>query len=282
MHYQEEPLQPQQQQELNYIPDDENDDFDCLLELEPLPLDAPEITTFELASLSAFMFDYSSASSPTTSSSTTSRPRPRRVCFAPDENTNVISVPSFACFPEEERRCLWYRQAEIESFRTGVRHACRKLRTNPFACEGSESTTRGLEFRTSLDRQLNKHLTLRCILKAQSNYPPHHLDSASQLAELALRCTESPRRAAEKQGSMDYCSVYHHPAGGGSSDSCCFSSWTSPLSPAKPLPTTTTKRQPFSCSDDSMRLSKRHCVATTTSSSFGQEASFSSIPVEGI
>jgi len=127
--------------------------------------------------------------------------RLRRVSF--QDHPTRVSVPSFACFPEAERRGLWYQPAEIDKFRTTARQACRVLRKNPYALPAE--VTRGLELRTSQNRQMRKHLALACIVKAQRRYP--NIDPL-HLAAIADRCTALPRQEALLQGTRDFCDAY--------------------------------------------------------------------------
>ena len=221
---------------INCILDDENDNdgyFDDGF-LEPLPLDGPESSFSELASLNAFiMMDdnsddniFSNNNSNTNDNMLLPHRTNRRRHVSFDDHPTEIKVPSFACLAERERRGLWYRQAEIEQFRSAAREACRALRQDPTAFP--EDVVRGLELRTSLDRQLRKHLALTCILKAQVRYP--RIDPC-HLAAIADRCTELPRREAVAQGARDYCAVYNP-------DFQCY--WTSSSLPASDFTTTTT------------------------------------------
>lgn len=126
-----------------------------------------------------------------------------RVSFQEDP-AEINLVQSFACLGEDERRGLWYLPGEIEHFRANARHACRALRKNPLAY--SQDVTRGLELRTSLQRQWRKHLTLTCIVHAQVRHP--HMDPFL-LAEIAHDCTKDPRKEAIAQGKRDFFSAYY-------------------------------------------------------------------------
>ena len=168
--------------------------------LDPLPMDAiMSNSSSEL--LSGFMMD--DIFSPSKDSTVHKQQGGRRVSFQ-EHPAEVNVVQSFACLDEAERRGLWYLPGEIEHFRTNARSACRALRKNPFAY--SQEATRGLELRTSLERQWRKHLTLACIVKAQTRYP--HIDPF-HLAEIAHDCTTDPRKEAIAQGKRDFCSVYY-------------------------------------------------------------------------
>lgn len=168
--------------------------------LDPLPMDAiMSNSSSEL--LSGLMMD--DIFSPAKDTTVHRQQRGRRVSFQ-EHPAEVNIVQSFACLDESERRGLWYLPGEIDHFRTNARSACRALRKNPFAY--SQDATRGLELRTSLERQWRKHLTLTCIVKAQARYP--HIDSF-HLAEIAHDCTKAPRKEAIAQGKRDFCSVYY-------------------------------------------------------------------------
>lgn len=173
--------------------DDTNDFSDEIF--DPLPLDAQNDCDADLLCDLRMMEDV------LRTTPLKSMKCPRRVSF--EDRPIEISVPSFACLGEMERRSLWYRSVEIDNFRTVARHACRTLRKNPMAFPAD--ITRGLELRTSQDRQYRKHLALNCILKAQLRFPkidPLHL------ASIADRCTALPRQEAVAQGSRDFCDVY--------------------------------------------------------------------------
>ena len=186
----------QHQQPLNQ-PNELIGDNDCDFSLlEPLPLDA-FMSTSSSDLLSGFMMD--DIFSPIRKS----KRQRRRVSFQ-EPPAEVKVVPSFACLGEAERRSIWYTPAEIEHFRSKARHACRALRKNPMAYP--QESTRGLELRTSFERQWRKHLTLACIVKAQMRYP--HIDPY-HLAELAHDCNKRPRKEAVAQGMRDFCAVYY-------------------------------------------------------------------------
>lgn len=187
----------QQQQELNH-PIDINDENDCDLSLlEPFPLDC-SMPNSSVDLFRGFMMDDIFSSSPKII-----KQQRRRVTFQ-DKPPAVKLIQSFACFDEYQRQELWYRPVEIEHFRSNIRSVCRELRHNPMAYP--LEMIRGLELRTSLDRQWRKHLTVTCIVKAQARYPninPCHL------AEIAQSCTELPREESSAQGVRDFCTVYH-------------------------------------------------------------------------
>jgi hypothetical protein len=188
------------------------DDLD-MLDFDPLPLDA-SFSSGDLGFLCDIFpsthgtADDSSLATTHTNNNYSNNKKTyhhrRHVSFQDQEPSKIITVPCFANLAEEERRDLWYRQVEIESFRSVARHACRRLRKDPDAYPAD--ITRGLELRTSLDRQYRKHLARTCILKSQIRYP--HIDPL-HLAAIANRCTELPRQEALAQGARDYCEVYY-------------------------------------------------------------------------
>ncbi|CAB9508706.1 expressed unknown protein [Seminavis robusta] len=223
-----------------------------LFDFDPLPLDASD--NGSSSDLRIFT-DLFLLNDDTCKSST--RKRPRRVSFQ-EEPTEVINVPSFANLAEEERRGLWYRHGEIERFRSVARHACRALRKNPAAYPAD--ITRGLELRTSLDRQYRKHLALAAIIKAQVRYPqidPLHL------AAIANRCTELPRQEAVEQGTRDFCDAYFSNNNNDMGIIAAPAVTNIPLSSAPPTPAA-----PLRCLS---RLNKRHPSMLSSSESF-QEA----------
>ena len=164
-------------------------DYDAADLFDPLPLNSQNDSDLLVSDVEDFL----------RSPIKTSRKCPRRVSF--EDHHTEISVPSFACLGEADRRSLWYHSIEIDRFRSVARHTCRSLRKNPVAY----FDTRGLELRTSQDRQYRKHLALNCILKAQLRFPkidPLHL------AAIADRCTSLPRQEALAQGTRDFCDAY--------------------------------------------------------------------------
>merc|ERR1712150_138636 len=64
---------------------------------------------------------------------------------------------------------------------------------------------RGLESRASMERQRNKYLATRAIIKAQQRY----LNNPEQLASLASKCTAWAKEVELCTGYQDYCHVYN-------------------------------------------------------------------------
>ena len=188
-------------QERNNVPIEiicEDNECDFAQVFDPLPMDAT-MSESSTDLLSNLMMDR--LFSP--SKYTVPNRKGRRVCFQ-ENPAEVNLVQSFACLGEDERRGLWYLPCEIEHFRTNARYACRTLRKNPLAYP--QDVTRGLELRTSLERQWRKHLTLTCIVNAQVLHP--QIDPF-RLAEIAHDCTRHPRKEAIAQGKRDFLSAYY-------------------------------------------------------------------------
>eukprot|EP00934_Nitzschia_sp_Nitz4_P001251 Nitzschia sp. Nitz4//scaffold197_size40390//792//1646//NITZ4_007509-RA/size40390-processed-gene-0.0-mRNA-1//1//CDS//3329540460//1251//frame0 len=138
---------------------------------------------------------------------------------------------------EEEKRDLWYPTSDLDDFKTEARNICRKLRvestpttqvmdepmshpcgipSSPNTANGDppsarhsppptliESHTRGLEHRVCLNRQRQKHLAIRCTLKAQkrSSCPDF-------IASISERCTQWAKVMAHEEGVRDFCEAY--------------------------------------------------------------------------
>ena len=234
----------------------EDNECDFAQEFDPLPMDAT-MSESSTNLLSNLMID-----GPFTPSKyAVLNQKRRRVCFQEDP-AEVNLVQSFACLGEDERRGLWYLPGEIEHFRANARYTCRALRKNPLAYP--QVVTRGLELRTSLERQWRKHITLTCIVNAQVLHP--QIDPF-RLAEIALDCSKDPRMEAIAQGKRDFLSAY-------------YSIGDYPLLPKNPIENTTSvaagTRSPYQClsrlqkrsspipasyhcSEEFSHLPKRHC-----------------------
>ncbi len=136
-----------------------------------------------------------------------------RVSF--DDNTTVIStlIPS-SSMSQDERQNAWYDASDLNNFKTEARSLCRQLRENANLYHVQECV-RGLEQRVSLERQRNKCLTVRCILKAQLRYPGR----PDQLAMIATKCTAWAQQVAQQAAQQDYQEVYHYDSDNNSSKS---------------------------------------------------------------
>lgn len=94
---------------------------------------------------------------------------------------------------------LWWHESELRHFRDNARSICFQMREN---VENS-GDTRGLEGRCCLERQKRRFLAVRCIVRAQPQ-----LQSESELAALALRCTTWAANLAAKVGTADFLAAH--------------------------------------------------------------------------
>ena len=142
-------------------------------------------------------FDHASvASAP---SVTPTKKHLRRVRFqeAKSEATDDASLTSL---DDDERDLLWYRDTEIERFRTDARLLCRALRRR--SLQPGESL-RGLEYRKDIRRQERKQMTIRCIVKAQ-----HRASNPRQLANIYRKCSKWSIMVASAVADNDFYAAY--------------------------------------------------------------------------
>mmetsp|Transcript_21230 Transcript_21230/g.27932 ORF Transcript_21230/g.27932 Transcript_21230/m.27932 type:complete len:202 (-) Transcript_21230:110-715(-) len=125
--------------------------------------------------------------------------RTRRVQFHDARVVGMVTPSSSMTF--DERNDIWYQQSDLDTFKTSARDLSRLLRSNPKQMESNE--TRGLEHRISLERQKQKFLTTRAVLKAQERY-----QNADQLALIASKCSSWAKQVALVTATKDFCSAY--------------------------------------------------------------------------
>lgn len=126
--------------------------------------------------------------------------RYRRVSFG---TADIVAhlLPSSA-MTEEDRNELWYPLGELDALKEEARDLCRQIRDDGPAANTEESR-RGLEHRVCVERQRNKILALRCIIKAHRRFQnPEHV------AIIARRCTAWAAEVAMVEASKDYCEAY--------------------------------------------------------------------------
>ena len=138
--------------------------------------------------------------------------RRRRVSFETAENETHIAASSD--MTQEERCELWYKPSDLNQFKSDARDICRRLRDEGMVgdilldVELSNSNcadcTRGLEHRVSVERQKNKYITMRAILKAQQRY-----SKPEQLAHVAIKCTAWAKEVALVTGYQDFYQAYN-------------------------------------------------------------------------
>lgn len=144
-----------------------------------------------------------------------SRKRVRRVSFEKAEV--VATVPPSSAMSDNVRNELWYQQTELTQFKNDARDLCRQIRgcdavaEQPLldtrldlALEPQNDCARGLEHRISMERQKNKYLAMRAIVKAQQRY-----QTAEQLAIVASKCTAWAKEVALCTGYQDFYQAYN-------------------------------------------------------------------------
>jgi hypothetical protein len=138
-----------------------------------------------------------------------------RRCVQFHEARVVSLITPGSCMSKEERGDIWYQQKDLDYFKCQARTLCRKLRDTPDESESS----RGLEHRICLERQRNKHLAIRFVLKAQTRS-----SNPDFIATVSSKCTAWAREVALAEASRDFCEAYyphmatHVPEAGGSNE----------------------------------------------------------------
>lgn len=124
---------------------------------------------------------------------------PRRVSFQATEIVSDDDVPPNT-LTTEERNELWYHPVDLVGFKNEAREISRRMRHDT---NNSAEHTRGLEQRISMERQKNKYLSIRAILKAQElNHSPR------ELARIASKCSAWAKEIALLTGHKDYYAAY--------------------------------------------------------------------------
>jgi len=139
----------------------------------------------------------------------------RRVSFRGNE-----IVGSSSEIYEDDRDDVWYRHSELVQFKDDARNLSRQIRGVCDLVEADQPlldtridlalqqtnncSSRGLENRVSLERQRNKLLATRVIVKAQERYA-----NPEELAMLASKCTAWAKEVALCTGYQDFYQVYN-------------------------------------------------------------------------
>jgi len=126
------------------------------------------------------------------------RAPPRRVSFEPTAGSSSDNA-SGSSLTTQERNELWYHPNDLIGFKNEAREISRRIRHDTSSVE----CARGLEHRISMDRQKNKYLAIRAILKAQDVHSPQ------ELARIASRCTAWAKEVALLTGHKDYYKAYN-------------------------------------------------------------------------
>jgi hypothetical protein len=141
--------------------------------------------------------------------------RVKRVSF--DKAEVVATVAPASEMSLDERCGLWYQNNELENFKDNARDLCRQIRNCDLVeeqpmldprldvvLETEDQCARGLEHRISMERQKNKYLTGRAIIKAQKRYT-----DPEQLAVVASKCTAWAKEVALCTGYQDFYQAYN-------------------------------------------------------------------------
>lgn len=153
---------------------------------------------------------------PTRISLENSRKRARRVSFAKTEFVYTAASSSLMC--DSERHGLWYQRTDLNKFKKEARFLSRRLRSCDAVMEqplldtrldvameaAGNECARGLEHRISMERQKNKYLAMRAIIKAQQRY-----QTPEQLAVVASKCTAWAKEVALCTGYQDFYQAYN-------------------------------------------------------------------------
>mmetsp|Transcript_11317 Transcript_11317/g.12632 ORF Transcript_11317/g.12632 Transcript_11317/m.12632 type:complete len:235 (-) Transcript_11317:104-808(-) len=150
-----------------------------------------------------------------TTKTTSSEPQRvrRRVSF---QSTEIVGISASEVL-EEEYNDLWYQHSELVQFKDAARNLCRQIRRSEIvedqplldtridlALETENSCARGLESRISMERQRNKFLATRAIVRSQERSV-----NPDQLAALASKCTAWAKEVALCTGYQDFYQVYN-------------------------------------------------------------------------
>lgn len=160
-------------------------------------------------------------SSPTSVKSVICYDQPHRVTFQDESENQVHYVESQVSIllketdPQDEssvqqrkqklRQELWYQKSDVQEFRRHAATISSQWRAGNIE-DTSTTTTRGLELRTSFDRQKRKQLILQRVLDVANEeweIDPNHV------AHVSREHTSYSRKVALAQAHRDYYSVYH-------------------------------------------------------------------------
>lgn len=144
-----------------------------------------------------------------------SRRRIKRVTFLMAE---VVSIVTPSSEMTDRHRCeLWYQLSDLADFKTHARELCKSIREcdaifdNPILDASVDlelglrsECARGFEHRISTERQKNKFLAMRAIIKAQQRFK-----SPERLAIVASKCTAWAKEIALCTGYQDFYKAYN-------------------------------------------------------------------------
>lgn len=133
-----------------------------------------------------------------------SRKRPRTVRFS-DARIVGLVANRIDLFQSYHAGQIWYPSAELDRFKTEARTFCCKLREQQKNGETVDDNLipRGLEHRVCFQRQRQRYLAIRCVLKAQQRNR-----NTEFVAMVARKCNQWATDIAQLEGQHDYVDVY--------------------------------------------------------------------------
>jgi hypothetical protein len=136
------------------------------------------------------------------------------VRWADEERSEIpIRSPLECLTSEQEWQSMWYHASDLEAFRSEVRAICYNIRLQSRETLynlARNSYFRGMEQRTSMERQRRKFLAIKCIVRGQAKLG----GNAIGLAALAQKCTAWASILAIEEASRDFIRAYadEHPS----------------------------------------------------------------------
>jgi hypothetical protein len=130
------------------------------------------------------------------------------VRWADEEKSEIpIKSPLEYLSSEQEWQSIWYDASDLERFRSEVRAICYNIRLQSRETLynlARNSYFRGMEQRTSMERQRRKFLAIKCIVRGQAKLGGNALG----LAALAQKCTAWASILAIEEASRDFIRAY--------------------------------------------------------------------------
>lgn len=144
-----------------------------------------------------------------------SQRRIKRVTFLMAEIVSTVTPSSE--MTDSHRSELWYKLSDLADFKTHARELCKTIRECDAICDNPildasvdlelgrrSECARGFEHRISTERQKNKFLAMRAIIKAQQRFK-----SPERLAVIASKCTAWAKEIALCTGYQDFYKAYN-------------------------------------------------------------------------
>jgi hypothetical protein len=125
-----------------------------------------------------------------------------RVTFRLEAEVHVVSTALSFLKNRQELQQIWYSKNDIKKFRHDAQCLSKRLRDDPQF--SADEHTRGLELRSSLQRQDRKQLVVKKILEAQNE-----ACTKEELAQISLQHSAWSRKLAVAQAHKDFYAAYH-------------------------------------------------------------------------